>query len=379
MRILVISHTPHYRGETSVVGWGPTVRELDHLAQVFDRVVHVAPLHAEKAPESAIAYESNRVTLVPVAPAGGERLRDKVSVLANAPSYCRAILREIHASDVVHVRCPASVSLVAVLLLGLVRGPKHRWIKYAGNWSPARGEAWSYRLQRWCLRKRFHGAQVTVNGSWPAQPRHVHSFLNPCLTQQELDEGARAGASKEMSTPVRLLFVGRLERAKGAERALRVLERLRSSGVDAALDVVGDGPQRSMFERTAGERGLGGSVTFHGWLPRRDVGRRYAAAHILLLPSGCSEGWPKVISEGMAYGVVPVASDVSSVPEYLERAGTGSVVSVDDVDGYTAAIRRYVADERLWKAESNRAIAAASEFSYQKYLAAVRRLLKLEG
>jgi glycosyltransferase involved in cell wall biosynthesis len=378
MKILVISHTPHYTRESAVVGWGPTVRELDHLAQVFERVVHVAPLHAETAPESAIAYESDRVTFVPVTPVGGERLRDKVSIIANAPRYCRVILREIRGSDVVHVRCPASISLVAVLLLGLVRGPTRRWVKYAGNWSPARGEAWSYRLQRWCLRKRFHGAQVTVNGSWPAQPPHVHPFLNPCLTEDELAEGARVGAKRTMSTPVRLLFVGRLERAKGIERAMLVLERLGDHGVDATLDIVGDGPQRSAFARFVAERGLDRSVSFHGWLPRRDIDRRYADAHILLLPSSCSEGWPKVLSEGMAYGVVPVASNVSSVPEYLERAGTGSVVSVDDVDGYASAIRRYVADGDAWKAESERAMSAARQFSYQNYLAAVRCLLSLE-
>ena len=62
------------------------MREIDHLAQLFDPVVHVAPLHAEHAPESALAYESPRVRLRAVRPAGGEQWRDKLTVLARYPS-----------------------------------------------------------------------------------------------------------------------------------------------------------------------------------------------------------------------------------------------------------------------------------------------------
>lgn len=379
MKLVVISHTPHYEGSSRVVAWGPTVRELDHLAQVFERVVHVAPLHAGRAPRSAIAYASDRITYVPVSPSGGARLSDKLSVARQAPQYFGAILRELRGSDVVHVRCPAGISLFAVLLLGLVPGPKRRWIKYAGNWAPPPGEALSYRFQRWCLRRRFHQALVTVNGYWPDQPRHVRPFLNPCLTEDELAEGRLAGRGREMSAPVRMLFAGRLEETKGVGRALRVLERLESGGLAATLDLVGDGPERERFERQAAELGVRSSVRFRGWLPRGELSRFYGRSHVLLLPSGCSEGWPKVLSEGMAYGVVPVASDVSSVRQYLERAGAGSVVRIDDVDGYAEAVRGYHADGRRWKAESERAMAAAQQYSYRHYLAAVRQLLALES
>ena len=45
MRLLIVSHTPHYRAAGQLVGWGPTVRELDHLAELFAEVVHVAPVY----------------------------------------------------------------------------------------------------------------------------------------------------------------------------------------------------------------------------------------------------------------------------------------------------------------------------------------------
>jgi len=85
MRLLIVSHTPHYYREGEIVGWGATVREIDHLATLFESVVHIAPLHHEPAPASAMAYESGRVRLHEVRPAGGERLRDKLSIFLRYP------------------------------------------------------------------------------------------------------------------------------------------------------------------------------------------------------------------------------------------------------------------------------------------------------
>ena len=56
MRLLIVSHTPHYRAAGQLVGWGPTVRELDHLVELFDEVVHIAPVYDGQAPGSALAY-----------------------------------------------------------------------------------------------------------------------------------------------------------------------------------------------------------------------------------------------------------------------------------------------------------------------------------
>ena len=51
MKLLIVSHTPHYERNGSLVGWGPTVREIGHLARLFDDVVHIAPVHSGPAPK----------------------------------------------------------------------------------------------------------------------------------------------------------------------------------------------------------------------------------------------------------------------------------------------------------------------------------------
>ena len=44
LKLLVISHTPHYTDQDGrVVGWGPTLRELNYLTDLFEHVYHIAP------------------------------------------------------------------------------------------------------------------------------------------------------------------------------------------------------------------------------------------------------------------------------------------------------------------------------------------------
>lgn len=377
MRLVIISHTEHYLRDGTVVGWGATVREIDHLATLFDEVVHVAPLHDVSAPGGAIAYQSKSVRLRPVAPAGGKALVDKLSILRAWPDYVRTILSELPEADVVHVRCPANISMLALLVLSAVRWPSKRWYKYAGNWGGYAGEPWSYRLQRWWLRHRLSGGEVTVNGYWDGEPEHIHAFLNPCLTRQELQEGQVAAEEKQMGEPLRLLYVGRIEKAKGVERALTILQRLSGKGIDARLDLVGDGPERAELERVAATLGVTDEVAFHGWQPRHLLDQYYASAHIFLLPSN-SEGWPKVLSEAMAYGVVPLASPVSSIPYYLSTLKTGRAIDARDIDAYVETIMQYRAHPDQWQEEARAGAQAAASFSYGAYLTAVQRLLGVD-
>lgn len=377
MRLAVISHTPHHHAGGRLVGWGPTIREIDHLAGLFEEVVHIAPVHDGPAPASGLPYRAANVRVVAVPPAGGESVGNKLDVLRVLPRYVQAIRKELARCDIVHVRCPSNIGLVAALLLSFRRLPEQRWIKYAGNWRPRSTESWSYGLQRWLLSRRIPRALVTVNGRWPDQPAHVRSFLNPCLTDEELREGAAAGAGKSLVAPARLLFVGRLDEAKGCGRAVGILEALEREGIGATLDVVGDGPDRGRFETQAKAAGV--EARFHGWLPRPQLSGFYANAHFLLLPSTSSEGWPKVLSEAMAYGVLPIASDVSSVPQYVERFGAGRAIAAEDRNGFVRAIAEYVGNPERWKVESRAAMEAASLFVYGSYLEAVRGLLDLEA
>jgi glycosyltransferase involved in cell wall biosynthesis len=377
MRLLIISATSHYMDRGIVAGWGPTIEEIDHLSELFDEVKHIAILHEQCAPASSVGYRNPRVQFLGVPASGGTTLWAKLDVLRMFPRYFQEIRKHLTWADAVHVRCPANISLLACLILCAARRPKTRWIKYAGNWRPTGHEPWSYRLQRWILRSALRGAKVTVNGEWPGDPAHVHAFFNPSMTASELLSAEKLAAGKRLAEPIRLVFTGRVETAKGVGRILEIMKELRVRGVEAHADMIGDGPERRLFEQRAAQIGLAGRVAFHGWMPRGRIGAFLARAHFILLPSSASEGWPKVLSEAMAYGAVPLASTVSSIPQYLARFGAGRAIPYGDTGGYARAILEYKADPGLWSAESANACRAASYFGYEYYQRRVRELLEL--
>src|SRR4051812_46350910 len=286
MRLVIVSHTPHYLRDGEVLGWSATVREIDRLATLFDDVVHIAPLHDDPAPAAVAAYASS-IRMHFVRPAGGAGWRGKLQALRHTVEYARAIRSEVRRADAVHVRCPANIGLVALAVLVFRRAPDRRWYKYAGNWRPATQEAVSYRIQRVWLERmpRLHRGKVTVNGQWPGQPAHVVTFANPTLTTEELDRAASLAAAKTLGHPLRLVYAGRLDESKGVMRALEIVARLRSGGADVVLGIAGDGPGRVPAEQFVADHNLASAVELHGWMPRAALEDLYLQSHVLLLPT----------------------------------------------------------------------------------------------
>lgn len=377
MKLLVISHTRHYQQGEQLVGWGPTVRELDYLAKRFDELVHLAVLQPGEPPGSSLAYTAENMRLVLLPPSGGARLADKARIIRRAPLYLSEIRRQLRATDAVQVRCPANISLLALLALVVSPKPPYRWFKYAGNWQPSSGsEALSYRLQRWLLAKNWARGPVTVNGRWPNQPGHIFSLDNPCLAQGEIELARQAVTEKRLVQPLNCLFVGRAERAKGLDQALQIVAGLKLHNLALHFDVIGGGPEPGYFQKQAIDLGVAGQTRFHGFLPRDALTPFYTQAHFLLLPSRSSEGWPKVISEAMTYGVVPLASTVSSIPQIIAEIGCGVAVPETNVQAYIAEILDYQAHPARWLEESQRGQEAAHRFTYEAYGASLDRMFR---
>lgn len=369
-RIVVVSHTEHWRAaDGSVVGFGATTRELDQLATLASELVHVAPLLDGPPPGMALPSKAPNLRLVLVPSAGGHGLAAKAGALMTVPRWVQIINRELRHADVAHVRCPAGISMVALAVLLVRRRPRDRWVKYAGNWMPAERDAATYRLQRWWLRRGLARAAVTVNGQWPGQPKWVHTFDNPTLTEEELQSGRDAANAKAPGPPWRVVFCGRLERAKGADVAVDTVLELRRRGLDVSLDLIGDGPLRPWVEeRITGD--AGGCITLHGWLRRDELEEYLARGHVFLLPTTASEGFPKVIGEAMAFGCVPVVSPISSIGQVLGE--TGGAVLVEEGGSWVDAVEGVLDD--VWARLAGEGLSNVNRFSYDTYLSHVRSM-----
>lgn len=363
MKVLIISHTSHFHDEDgNIVGWGPTLREMDYLAERFGEVVHIACFHkGVKAPASSVPYANKNVRYVPIPAYGGERLKDKVSIITNAFTILRTIARELKTADVFQFRAPTAMGLYVIPYLSLFT-KKKGWYKYAGNWVREE-QPFSYTFQRsWLLERQDR--KITINGSWEDLPTKCLSFENPCLDNDDREQGKAILEAKKYTKPLVLCFVGRLDKEKGVYSMLDAIKNHPNKDNFARLDIVGDSAEKEAMEAYAKNIDL--PIIFHGALPRAQVFDIYKQSHLLLLPSQ-SEGFPKVVAEAANFGCIPVVSNVSSIGQYV-KADNGFLWKSEQQSFEDFFIALDFDDEQVLAQKARKTYEMAGLFTFDRYL-----------
>lgn len=359
---MIISHTAHYYQNGAVVGWGPTIREINHLTEIFDEIYHIAPLHkGEEAPNSSLPYISTAIKFIPLKPYGGSGLKDKLKVLTTAPFNLGQIKRILPEVDWIQFRAPTSMGLYIIPYLSFSKKPL-KWFKYAGNWNEE-NLRFTYALQKWWLNNNLQNAKVTINGRWPNQPKHILSFTNPCLNQEEYLEGQEIAKQKEFQGSLHLTFAGQLTEAKGVDVLLNALKDVDSVNIKE-LTLIGDGPERSRFEKEA--RKLKIKVNFTGFLKRDELSHFYKISHLFILPSK-TEGFPKVVAEAAAYGCVPFVTDISSIGQYIKHLESGYLLKNRTAGELAENLNHAFNHRENLKEFSENAMQIAEHFTFNYY------------
>jgi L-malate glycosyltransferase len=141
----------------------------------------------------------------------------------------------------------------------------------------------------------------------------------------------------------RLMHISNFRPVKRVLDCIQVLaEVLRE--VPAHLYMVGDGPDRGPAQRLARELRVESHVTFMG--KQDHVERLFPRMDVLLLPSEM-ESFGLAALEGMACGVVPVATRVGGVPELVTHGVDGFLEPVGDIQAQAARVAQLLGDDGL--------------------------------
>ncbi|MAX70405.1 MAG: capsular biosynthesis protein [Flavobacteriaceae bacterium] len=373
MKLAIISHTEHYKLEDgTIVGWGPTITEINFLAQIFDEIYHIAMFHDVEAPDSSLPYTSDKIKFVPIKPSGGHSVIDKIKVALSAPKVVKTVNSVLKKTDCFQLRAPTGIGVFLIPYLTLF-SKKKGWYKYAGNWnqeSPPLG----YALQRFML--KHQSRKVTINGSWPDQKTHCLSFENPCLTEIDLENGVKVRSAKSNNGPINFCYAGRLEREKGVERIIKAFNSLdeEMSNKVGTVHLVGNGSEIEYFKSLSTNSKI--DFIFHGFLPTDKLFKVYEKSHFFIMPTTASEGFPKVIAEAMNFGCLPIVSNISSIGQYVKDGENGFLITPINEGNVLKVITKTLLmsfDSYTQMVESN--TENVRKFSYLYYIERIKMLL----
>lgn len=150
------------------------------------------------------------------------------------------------------------------------------------------------------------------------------------------------------SYPIRLLYMGRLERLKGVHTVIGALRQL---GGDAPvlLDILGAGAPEyeSELRQMVAVGELEDRVRFLGPAPRSDVPAVLAEHDVLLFPSEWEEPFARSVLEAMAAGLAVIGTTTGGTGEILRNGETGLTFPAGNAESLAAQIARLAADPVL--------------------------------
>ena len=145
---------------------------------------------------------------------------------------------------------------------------------------------------------------------------------------------------------LRILSVGRLSSEKGQLGLLEAFRAVLDAGINAELELIGEGPLRGALEQCAVSLDLGDRFRLLGHQSEAEVLRHMTRADVFAL-SSFMEGLPVVLIEAMAIGVPVVAPSVAGIPELIEPEKTGLLFPTGDFRALARALLRLASQPEL--------------------------------
>jgi phosphatidylinositol alpha-1,6-mannosyltransferase len=177
--------------------------------------------------------------------------------------------------------------------------------------------------------------------------------------------------------PLRLLCVARLIERKGQHHLIEAAKQLADGGTEVTLELVGTGDAATEYQAQVQGLGLEDRVRFVGYVPREEIARHYATAHVFVMPS-YNEGMSVATLEAMAAGLPVIVTRTGGTAELVEEGVNGFTFDWGDVDSLVGHLHCLATDRGRVRTMGQASRVRAASFtweaatrSYQELLAAL--------
>jgi glycosyltransferase involved in cell wall biosynthesis len=367
MKFLVITSAPTLKENNSYVAYEPYVREMNIWCKYVHEFTILSPTsHHGKLLSSRFKKEPSVLSIK------GLQFNSLINIfisLCSIPFLVSEIFNAYRKADHIHLRCPGNIGLLGCIVQ--VFFPKTiKTAKYAGNWDPKAKQPLSYRLQKWILSNTFltKNMQVLVYGDWEKQSKNIKSFFTATYHNSEIEQFVK----RDYSGILNFVFAGSLVHGKRPFFAIQIMKALHEQGMEVRLDLFGEGILKGELLDYIETNKLDDVVKIHGNQSMEVIKNALKKAHFSVLPSK-SEGWPKAIAEGMFFGVIPIATEVSCVPFMLDYGNRGILI-VPEVNAAVLKIEETLKHKDL-KRMSKLASDWSQTFTLEYFESEIKKLL----
>jgi glycosyltransferase involved in cell wall biosynthesis len=196
----------------------------------------------------------------------------------------------------------------------------------------------------------------------PGAEAHTTTIYNAGVDERLLSLAAKPlDPSEDRPDGPLLVACGRLTEQKGFPYLLDAFALVRREVSDAALWILGEGPDRPALEEQIARLSLGHSVRLLGF---RDNPYSYMASADLFVLSSIFEGFGNVVAEALACGTAVVSTDCPYGPSEIITDGvSGLLVPPRDPQALAAAIVRVLSEPELRAALAKEGRGRSRDFS----------------
>jgi L-malate glycosyltransferase len=152
-----------------------------------------------------------------------------------------------------------------------------------------------------------------------------------------------------------LVHLSNFRPVKRLTDVIEIFDRVHKQ-IPSRLLLIGDGPDRSVAEWLAVQKGIHNDVLFLG--KQDQIYDKIGVADIMLMPSEL-ESFGLAALEAMACEVVPIATRAGGVPEVVDHGVTGYLADVGDVETMSRYALELLRNEQQLREMGRRARAAA--------------------
>ncbi len=161
----------------------------------------------------------------------------------------------------------------------------------------------------------------------------VHNMVEDIAVQ-------RNRSKRRSNEPVRLLYMGSLERNKGIFDLLSAISVLKDKCPNMELNICTDADRSEVFEVIT-HYGIEDYVRFKGYVTGDDKDRILRLNDIMIIPS-YMEGMPMQLLEAAVYAMPCIASRVGAIDDFIDNKVNGLLITPGRVDEITEAISYYL-------------------------------------